>query len=181
MMRTIVLKFIKLVYNKTMMMKALFLILCLFPFLKVQAQTTVEIYADGRKYDSLSVYKASKHTLNLGDLHPKAKVQGTVPLTQTAPLTLSELTMHELYGLGVEEGVLWAMKDFYQTLNPGRDFPHEHTIVLSTPTSHPISAAQMEGAIKKAVTASGSPKFLISEAGKMRILTMTSRDVGQSQ
>jgi hypothetical protein len=88
--------------------------------------------------------------------------------------------MHTLYGLGVEDGVVGALKDFYQTLGPRFDHPSEHTIVLSVPVSRAISPGQMEAAIKKAVTASGSPKFLISESGKVRIMTLTTQDAGQS-
>ena len=111
------------------------------------AQTPIEIYANGHKYDSLQAYKASEQPVT-GHL---SKVK---PPEITADF-LSAATMHELYGLGVEDGVFGALKDFCQAS-----------------VSQTIAADQIEDAIRKAVTASEAPKLLISESGKVRIMTL---------
>ena len=138
-------KFIKVVYNKLIMMKALFLILFLFLGLDAPAQTPVEIYANGHKYDSLQAYEASKSkTLNVTS-NP-----------------LSEATMHKLYILSVEKGMVAALQNFYRTFWVGSDFT----------LGERIAPDQMQEAIKKAVTASGSTKLLIAGSGKVRIMTI---------
>jgi len=134
-------KFIKVVYNKLIMMKALFLILCLFLPGAARAGTPVEIYANGHKYDSLQAYQASKAmTLDVA----------------------SASTMRKLYVLSVEKGVAGALQNFYQTFWAGSDFYLDQRIYPD----------QMQEAIRKAVTATPAPKLLISESGKVRILTL---------
>lgn len=145
-------------------MKALFLILCLFLGPDAQAQTPVEIYANGHKYDSLQAYKTSEKP-----------VAGNSSKAQSLSITadfLSAATMHELYGLGVEEGVMGALNDFYQASLIGLDSVHEHTIVLGATVGQTIAADQIEEVIRKAVSASNSPKLLISESGKFRIMSL---------
>lgn len=138
-------KFMKVVYNKLTMMKVLFLILCFFPVVEAPAQTSVEIYANGHKYDSLQAYEASKDKT----------LKGTLP-------ALSESTMHKLYILSVEKGMVTALQNFYRTFWAGSDFYLEER----------IAPGQMQEAIKKAVTASQAPKLLIAGSGKVRIMTI---------
>ena len=175
------------------MIKILFFILCLFTAFKVQAQTPVEIYAKGDKYDSLQAYKASKEAFPSGESLPKPVALNTqqedfvrsqaqklgvkvdinkVKTVEIPPSLLSGPTEHKLYVLGVEKGVVGALEDFYQAWGLSPDL-HWETLLLS---STPISPNQMEEAIRKAVTASGSPKFLISQPGKMRIMTLSEDD-----
>jgi hypothetical protein len=80
--------------------------------------------------------------------------------------TLSESTMHRLYVLSVEKGVTGALQNFYQSFSAGTDFY----------LGQRISSAQIQEAIKKAVTASVAPKLLISGSGKVRIMTITPDD-----
>ena len=128
------------------MMKVLFLILYFSLVLKVHAQTPVEIYAKGNKYGSLQAYEASKG-------HPAAG--------QSLP---SESARHQLYVLSVEQGVVNALKGFYQTFLP------------SIPLGRINSPDEIQEAIRKAVTASNAPKLLISQPGKVRIMTLGADD-----
>ena len=70
--------------------------------------------------------------------------------------------MHKLYVLSVENGVVGALQDFYQTWGQAD---------LQTPQS--ISSGQLQEAIQQAVTTSKDPKLLISEPGKVRIMALT--------
>ena len=137
--------FITIVYNKILMKRILFLALGIIPFLGSLAQANIEIYVNGHKYDSLQAYEASKSkTLNVTS-NP-----------------LSEATMHKLYILSVEKGMVTAFENFYRTFWAGSDFT----------LGERIAPDQMQEAIKKAVTASGSTKLLIAGSGKVRIMTI---------
>jgi len=81
-------------------MRILFLVLCLIPVFGPQARgTTIEIYANGHKYDSLQAYLLSKNS-------------ATLP---SSPQKLSDGALHKLYVLSVENGMVGALQDFYKT------------------------------------------------------------------
>ncbi len=125
------------------MRRILFLVLCVFLGVAPQARGAVEIYAKGHQYDSLQAYLASKKSAAL--LSPQKE--------------LSDTALHQLYVLGVEHGVVDALRDFY-----------------STPVGCSITAEQLQGAIAQAVTRSKEPKLLISQPGKVRIMALTAQD-----
>ena len=72
--------------------------------------------------------------------------------------------MHRLYVLSVENGVVSALEDFYQTRGKS-DFQ----------ITRNISSEQLQEAIGQAVAMSKDPKLLISEPGKVRIMALTSK------
>ena len=175
------------------MMKVLFLILCLFPVFEAQAQTPVEIYVKGDKYDSLQAYKASKDHPSSGEFLAKpaalnsqeqdfvrsqteklgVKVDINRVKTLDVPSSfLSEPTSHTLYVLSVERGMVNALEDFYRTWGADPNLDWERKLL----SSEPVPVDQMEEAIRKAVTISDAPKFLISQPGKVRIMTLTEDD-----
>ncbi len=125
------------------MMRILFLVLCVFPVLAPQARGAVEIYANGHQYDSLQEYLASKKSA----------------VAPSPPEKLSDIALHKLYVLSVENGVVGALQDFY-----------------STPVGRSITAEQLQEAIQQAVTKSKDPKLLISKPGKVRIMSLNAQD-----
>ena len=70
---------------------------------------------------------------------------------------LSDAVLHKLYVLSVENGMVSALQDFYQALGQ----------------SNSISPEQVQEAIQQTVTTSKDPKLLISGAGKVRIMSLT--------
>ncbi|MBF0504660.1 MAG: hypothetical protein HQL14_06105 [Candidatus Omnitrophica bacterium] len=175
------------------LLKILFFILWFLPAFKIQADTPVEIYVNGDKYDSMQAYKASKDQPSSPGFLPKpvmlnsqqedfilnqAKKLGVkveISKVKTLQMTedfLSEPTGNEMYVLSVEKGVVGALKDFYKTLGASPDYHLGSTLLESTY----ITPDQMEEAIKQAVTLSAAPKFLISQPGKVRILTLSADD-----
>ena len=122
----------------------MFLVLWIIPVLGSQAQGAIEIYANGHKYDSPQAYLASKKSVKTLQVNQK---------------NLSDTALHKLYVLSVENGVVSALQDFYQTCGES-DF---------------ISPEQLQEAIQQAVTTSKDPKFLISGEGKVRIMALTAR------
>ena len=143
--------FIRIVYNKTPMKRILFLVLWIIPVLSSSSQGAIEIFADGHKYDSLQAYQASEKS---------STVQTSAA---SAELTdLSNITRHQLYVLSVENGVVGALQDFYQSQG-----------VLDFQLSHRISSEQLQEVIQQTVTKSTDPKLLISEPGKLRIMSLS--------
>ena len=65
-----------------------------------------------------------------------------------------DAALHELYVLSIENGMVDALQDFYGTL-----------------ANRSITPQQLQEAIQQAVTRSKGPKLLISEPGKVRIMT----------
>ena len=133
--------FMGIVYNKILMKRILFLVLWVIPVLGTQAQGAIEIYANGHKYDSPQAYLASKKS---------------APVNQKK---LSDASLHKLCVLSVENGVVGALQDFYQTWGQS-DF---------------IFPEQLQEVIQQAVTTSKDPKLLISGEGKVRIMSLMSR------
>jgi hypothetical protein len=133
--------FMGIVYNKILMKRILFLILWVIPVLGTQAQGAIEIYANGHKYDSPQAYLTSKKT---------------APVNQKE---LSDASLHKIYVLSVENGVVSALQNFYQTWGQS-DF---------------ISPEQLQEVIQQEVTTSEDPKLLISGAGKVRIMSLIER------
>jgi len=139
------------VYNKILLKRTMFFLLWLFLLFSPKAFAVVEIYANGQKYDSFEDYVASKKT------HP---------LVQINELGITESTSHKMYVLGIENGVNEALKNFYQ-----------HWGQMDFQFAGPISKSQLQNAIKEEVTKSQNPKLLISEPGKLRIMSLTDKDV----
>jgi hypothetical protein len=166
------------------MMKILFLVLWIIPALCNQALASIEIYANGHKYDSFQEYLASKKTVieqspptlvslnsqQADDIRKEAKQMGInvdfskVKTFQVNQRGVSDATMHQLYVLGVEHGMVEALHDFYQSWGESN---------FQMPKR--ISSEQLQEAIQQAVTTSKDPKLLISEPGKMRIMAMSNK------
>ena len=135
------------------MLRTLFLILWTIPFMASLAEGDIEIYANGHKYNSIQAYVAAK------------KLAASRPAPTPVPLkgNMSDATLHKLYVLSVENGVVGALQDFYQNVGHS-DFQ----------ITHQISSDQLQEAIQQAVTTSKDPKLLIAEPGKMRIMGLKS-------
>lgn len=164
------------------MKRILFCVLWLIPFLLPQAWGDIEIYVNGHKYDSIEAYKASQKALPAKPvLTPDALnsqqqnlirqqaqqlgIKVDVNKIKTLKIdqdSISPSTIHKFYVLSVENGVVSALQDFYQAWGQAD---------LQTPQS--ISTGQLEGVIQQAVSASKDPKLLISEPGKVRIMSLT--------
>ena len=82
-------------------------------------------------------------------------------LAQTAPAPMSEAD--KLYALSVEKGMASALRDFHKP-KPAQK------------SSQVIIPSQMEEVLKKAVTVSASPKLLIYQQGKLRVMTLSADD-----
>jgi hypothetical protein len=164
------------------MIRILFLVLWIMPFLFSQAQGALEIYVDGHKYDSFQAYLASKKaaviknpatpvTLNNqeeDDIRKEAKQWGMdvdfskVKTFQVGQKDMPDKTLHQFYVLSVEHGVVGALQDFYQNWGQSE---------VQVPRT--ISSEQLQVAIQQAVATSKEPKLLISEPGKVRIMAMS--------
>ena len=145
----------------------------------------IEIFANGHKYDSLQAYVASKKALPAplaavpGQLNSQQKDDiakeadrlgikvdfNKVKTFQIGRSVLSGQSMHKFYVLSVENGVVGALQDFYQTWG-------QTNLQLNSI----ISSEELQEAIQEAVASSKDPKFLISEPGKVRIMALTVRD-----
>lgn len=172
------------------MKRILFLLLWLIPILGgAQAQgATIEIYVNGHKYDSLQAYLTAKKNAILqnvptpaelndqqeDDIRKAAKKLGfnvdfsKVKTFQVDHQNISDTTRHKLYILSVENGVVGALQDFYQTWGQSD---------IQIPRK--ITSEQLQEAIQQAVLRSKYPKLLISEPGKMRIMALTANDSTQ--
>jgi hypothetical protein len=176
------------VYNKMVMMRILFLVMWIIPVLGSQAQGDIEIYANGHKYDSLEDYLESKKPVEVkspptqvslnsqqqDDIRQEAQQLGIkvdinkIKTFQVNPKKLSDQALHRLYIRSIEDGVARALRDFYQTRGQP-DSPMTRTLSIG----RSITAEQLQEAIQQAVTASKGPKLLISEQGKVRIMSLT--------
>jgi len=110
----------------------------------------LEIYVNGQKFDSFEAYKASKNAqlkkilLNHHDLPPGS---------------------HQLAVIGVEDGVVGALKNFYVPQNQ-----------IGEAINRTIRPADLEDVLAQAVGGSDIPKLLIASPGKLRILAFTTSD-----
>ena len=77
----------------------------------------------------------------------------TFQLTQK---NITDSALHKLYVLSVEDGMVSALRGFYQTWGQP-DY---------------ISPEQLQEAIQQAVATSKGPKLLISGSGKVRIMSL---------
>ena len=173
--------FILIVYNKMLMKRILFLVLCVPVFGPQARGAAIEIYANGHKYDSLQTYLTSKEPV-------KAIVPSSAPVSlnsqqedyirkeaqqlgikvdfskvktyQVNQKKIPDTVLHKLYVLSVENGVVNALQDFYEARGQS-DFQ--------------ISPEQLQGAIQQEVTMSKNPKLLISQPGKVRIMSLTAQ------
>jgi hypothetical protein len=129
------------------MKRILFFLLWVILVFQIPAYSAIEIYVNGHKYDSPQAYLASKRSaVVVGARH-------AVPVHKD----LSDAVLHKLYVLSVENGMVSALQDFYQALGQ----------------SNSISPEQLQEAIQQTVTTSKDPKLLISGAGKVRIMSLT--------
>jgi len=155
--------FMWIVYNKVPMMRILFLVLWVISVFGPQARgATIEIYANGHKYDSLQAYLTSKKiVVGAGHAQPLHDSEHARPVHKE----LSDTALHQLYVLSVEHGIVDSLQDFYQTWGQS-DFQ----------VIRRISSEQLQQAIQQAVTRSKDPKLLISGPGKVRIMALTADD-----
>lgn len=148
------------------MIRTLFLVLCLILGFWPQARgTSIEIYAHGHKYDSLQAYLVSKKAAAVSSRPQKYSGSTEFTLSKAEGLTTGERTLHQLYVLGVENGMVGALRDFYETRGPS-----------AFQMTQRIYPEQLPEVIAQAVAASENPKFLISRPGKVRIMALTAQD-----
>jgi len=167
------------------MKNTLFLILCFLPGIAAPSWADIEIFANGHKYDSLQEYVASKNAIAAPSLSSPANLNtqqkddiakgaqrlginvdfNKVKTFQINKPGLSGKTMHQFYVLSVENGVVGALQDFYQSWG-------QTNLQLNSI----ISSEELQLAIQQAVATSKDPKFLISEPGKVRIMALTAQD-----
>lgn len=172
------------------MKRILFFLLWTIPVLgATQARgTTIEIFVNGHKYDSLEAYRTAKKNAVIQGLPSPAALNeqqqdyilqaakklgikvdfNKIKTYQIDHHNISNSTRHQLYVLGVENGMVGALQDFYQTWGQS-----------DIPITRRISSEQLQEAISQAVTSSKYPKLLISEPGKMRIMALTADDSTQ--
>ena len=163
------------------MKRILFLILWVNLVFGPQAQGAIEVFADGHKFDSLKAYQDSKKPPQGGNppipatldsqqedyVRKEAQEMGIkvdfskVKTFQVNQQKIPDNIQHQLYVLSVEDGMVNALKDFYQT------WDQADLIQIRK-----ISSDQLQEAIQQAVTASKEPKLLISEPGKVRIMAL---------
>jgi len=164
------------------MKRIVFLILTIILCLPLNARAGVEIFIDGHKYDSFQDYENSKKSvkpqlsLSAADIkkqqddyiRQEAKKLGIkldlnkIKTIQIKPKSQSELAQHRLFVLGIENSVVGALQEFYQ--NWGQSdirMPKE------------VSVDQLQQIIEQAVSSSKEPKLLISEPGKVRIMSIS--------
>ena len=169
------------------MKRTLFLLLSLLP--AVQAWGGIEIYVKGHKYDSMEAYQASKRPVvaavttavpvplnNQQEDYIRQEAQRMgfkVDLSKIKTFQVGKQdpkALHQLYVMSVERGMAYALTDFYQSRGQF-DFhiPRQ------------IASSQLQGAIQQAVTNSPSPKLLIAEPGKIRIMALTADNIQSSK
>jgi len=165
------------------MLRILIFLLCV-PVFAPLAHGAIEIYVNGHKYDSMQAYLDSKKpiaarpslipvTLNKqqeNDIRKEAQQLGiNVDFSKVKSIQIAhnhsyDTIRHKLDVLSVENGMVSALQDFYtQGTAPGRS----------------ITPEQLQQVIQQALTASKEPKLLISEPGKVSIMTLSSQDPGQ--
>jgi hypothetical protein len=150
-----------------------------------QARGDIEIYANGRQYDSLQAYLAAEKAANAPSTAVPASLDNqqedyirkeaqqwgiNVDLKKIKTLqidhkNLSDTSLHKLYVLSVENGMVGALQEFYQTWGQS-----------DLPINSIISSEQLQEAIQQAVATSKDPKLLISEPGKVRIMELITED-----
>jgi tRNA A37 N6-isopentenylltransferase MiaA len=126
------------------MQRILLLSFCVLVSTAAAARADIEIYANGQRYASLQAYIEAREA---GELDPK---------------------IHKLFVLGVENGVIEALQDFYQSRTQ-EDLPQIRTIPLS----------RLQQYLKQTISMSKDPKLVIAQPGKVRILTLAPQDSGQ--
>ncbi len=160
----------------------------MIPVLGPPAHGSIEIYVNGHKYGSMQEYLASKKSAaSVPGVFASSESQQEGYIRQAAQQlginvdfskaktfqidqrNLTDKALHQLYVLSVENGVVGALKDFYQGLGqPASQGPRR------------ITVNQLQGVIRQAVTSSKDPKLLISEPGKVRIMALTTDDASSS-
>ena len=155
------------------MIRILFLVLWVVMILTAPSNAAVEVYINGHKYDSIEAYLASKKTIGVEDDYIKevagsygikvdlSKIK-TFQISKRDQPKVSDQTMHKLYVMSLENGVVDALKDFY---NSRGQFD------LTIP--YRISPRQLPDVIQRSVTTSNAPKLLISQPGKVRIMDLS--------
>jgi hypothetical protein len=155
----------------------MFFAILILPFLGGPAKG-VEIYANGHRYASMQEYQDMKNAAAISTvpalsrkdenfiLKEGQKLGIKVDLSKVKTIQLkpklSDVALHNLYILGVERGVVDALRNFYQKMSPSD--------IRVTPR---ILSNQLQDVIKQEVTTSKNPKLLISQHGKMRIMSLT--------
>lgn len=167
------------------MKRTLFLVIWAIFFLAPIAHGDIEIFANGHQYHSLKAYLDSKKAVSApsqatpvslnsqqqDEILKEAQQLGIkvdfnkVKTFQIGPRGLSGERMHKFYVLSVENGVIGALQDFYQTWGQS-----------GIPIKNFITSEQLQEVIQQAVATSKDPKFLISEPGKVRIMSLTVED-----
>ena len=176
--------YMNLVYNRFAMKKILFLLLWIIPIFQFQAQAAIEIYANGHEYHSFQAYLEARKPIVKKPVLMKASLDKqqedfiraqalklgvevdfrNIKTFQVNQKKLSDSSLHKLYVQGVENGMVDALEDFYQSLG-------QPDIRMS----RKISSEQLQEVIQQAVITSQYPKLLISEPGKVRIMALTTQ------
>ncbi len=128
------------------MLRTLFLFSWIIFALGAEAYGGIEIYVNGHKFTSIQAYAQWERSRTKTIL-----VNPKIPIDQV---------QHKLYVLSIESGIARALKEFYQ--------PHDFSMFRRLE----IYPQQLQRAIQQAVTASTTPKLLIVESGKIRILDL---------
>ena len=168
------------------MKRILFLVLWFIPIIQGPCSGAIEIYANGHKYASLQEYHSAQQ-LAVPQTHPEpASLNGQqedyvrqearrwginvdlgkVKTFQVGHAKLSDSTRHKLYVLSVENGMVGALQDFYQAW--GQSEPQ---------MARTITPEQLQEVLEDSVTKSKDPKLLITEPGKVRIMTLTQQSL----
>ena len=134
------------------MQRILFLVLSFILGAPGLSRAAIEIDANGHHYDSLQAYLASEKTTSVVAIAP------------------ADGGAHRLYSFSVEDGVKDALTDFKQ---------HQKRSDLKiTPQ---ITSAQLQAVLEAAMSNSKGPKLLISQPGKMRILSLDAQEPSKTQ
>ncbi|MDE1921127.1 MAG: hypothetical protein KGJ09_06845 [Candidatus Omnitrophica bacterium] len=151
------------------MKRTLFFTLSVF-FACQSACGAVEIYAAGRRYISFEAYQeaqnaaqASAAAVALDRRQKSDDRQENDIRRQAGKLGIKmDLSAHRLYVLGAENGMNKALQDFNQ--KPGETGPRAFRA---------ISSEELQEAIQRAVTVSKTPKLIIAQPGKLRIMDLS--------
>ena len=121
-----------------------------------------------------SLTAASLNSQQEDDIRKAAKKMGIevdfnrVKTFEVKKMKLSDESLHRLYVISVEKGVVGALQDFYQTwAQPDLQIPRT------------ITSQQLQGALQEAVITSKEPKLLISEPGKVRVMSLQPVDTSK--
>ena len=141
------------------MVRILFLLLSVFLASGAgQSYASIEIDADGQRYDSLKDYLTAQQS---SSKHPYVSTVVISQKRDSAPV-------HELRSLSAEYGVAGALKDFHQ---------HQRPFDLHLSTS--VSAEQLRNILENEISTSKEPKLLISAPGKVRIMSLAGHEDSQ--